>query len=256
MLFEAIIGDTFTNSKLSLNFNMASSLVCHVNHNSYKLFIDDKRHVDLILHERLPSKLEYYGIHGQTRNWIALFLHNLTQTNSVDGAFSDEAWVTSDVPQGSVLGPVLFLLYINDISNNISSNMHLSADDSIIYHEIVSWAQTWQMDFNVTKCYMMSITTKTNHSLYLYSMLNQPLSNIHLSKYLRVNIDSNLSWNEHITVTVAKSYKTLGLVKRTLGPSKPSVKEIAYKNLVQHKLEDVAVTWNFHPQSKCYKSAE
>ncbi len=182
---------------------------------------------DHIPHECLLSKLDYYSIHGQTRNWIASFLHNHTQNVSVNGVLSDEASVTSGVPQGSVFGPVLFLLYISDISDNITSNMHLFADDSIIYceivseddhcvlqtdlEELVSWTQTWQMDFNVTKYYLMFITTKINNS-----MLNQPLSCVHHSKYLGVTIDSNVSRNEHITLTVAKSYNTLALVKRTL----------------------------------------
>ncbi len=147
--------------------------------------------------------------------------------------------------------------------------MCLFADDSIIYHEIVSeddhfvlqtdleelmsWAQTWQMDFNVTECYLMSITIKTNHNLFPYSMLNQPLSHVHHSKYLGVTIDSNLSWNEHITLTVAKSCETLGLVKRTLGPCKPSVKETVYNTCPIPKLEYGAVTWNPHTKSNIQK---
>ncbi len=100
----------------------------------------------------------------------------------------------------------------------------------------------------LTKCYLMSITTKTNHSLFPYSMLNQPLPRAHHSKYLGVTIDSNLSWNEHIiTLTVAKPCKTLELVKRRLGPCKPSVKETAHKTLVWPKLEYGTVAWNPPP---------
>ncbi len=133
---------------------------------------------------------------------------------------------------GSVLCPILFLLYINDISDNISFNMHLFADDFIIYHVIVSkghhcvlqtnleqlalWAQTWQMYFNVTKCCLMLINIKTNPSLFPYSMLNQPLFRVHHSKYLGVTINSKLSWMEHITLTVAKSCKTQDMSKEHL----------------------------------------
>ncbi len=97
------------------------------------------------------------------------------------------------------------------------------------------------MSQSVTWC---SYNTKTNHSLFPYSMLNQALSCVHHIIYLGVTIDSNLSLNEHITLIVAKSCKTLGLVKRTLRPSKPSVKETAYKILVQPKLGYGAVACN------------
>ncbi len=84
-------------------------------------------------------------------------------------------------------------------------------------------------------------------------MLNQLLSHVHHSKYFAVTIDSNLSCNEDITLTVAKFCKTLGLVKRSLCPCKSSVKETAYQTLVRPKLEYGAVTWNPHTQSNIQK---
>ncbi len=103
--------------------------------------IDEEHQVDLILldfskafdhvpHFRLHSKLNYYGISNKTQAWIQAFLSNRSQCVSVYGVLSKCADVTSGVHQRSVLGPVLFLLYINDISDCISSNMHLFADDS------------------------------------------------------------------------------------------------------------------------------
>ena len=103
----------------------------------------------------------------QRSYWVKSFLSNRTQHVSINGSHSALANVTSGVPQGSVLGPVLFLLYINDIANQIQSNIRLSADDSIVYREIPSpadhhilqtdilkltdWSNKWQMNFQHIK---------------------------------------------------------------------------------------------------------
>ena len=109
--------------------------------------LDNKTQIDAILlhfakafdkvsHKRLLSKLTSYGITGNTHNWITYFLSNRKQRVSVNGALSDITYVTAGVPQGSVLGPILFLLYINDINENVQSSIRLFADDRIIYRKI------------------------------------------------------------------------------------------------------------------------
>ena len=102
------------------------------------ILLDFAKAFDKVPHLRLLSKLTSYGITGNTQNWIKSFLSNRKQRVSVNGALSDITDVTSGVPQGSVLGPVLFLLYINDINGNIKSSIRLFADDSIIYRKISS----------------------------------------------------------------------------------------------------------------------
>ena len=97
------------------------------------LLLDFYKAFDTVPHKRLLNKLNYYGITGPTLQWINSFLSNRTQTVSVNGYHSSPANVISGVPQGSVLGPVLFLLYINDITDSINSNIRLFADDSILY---------------------------------------------------------------------------------------------------------------------------
>ena len=87
-------------------------------------------------HHHLSAKLNYYGIRGSTLSWINAFLSNRFQAVSVNGRHSTWVEVTSGVPQGSVLGPALFLLYINDIQDHITSRIRLFADDSIVYREI------------------------------------------------------------------------------------------------------------------------
>ena len=92
---------------------------------------------DKVSHRRLLYKLEYYGIQTHTLNWIQAFLTDRTQTIVIDGITSNTVPVTSGVPQGTVLGPILFLIYINDFPEYLThSKLRLFADDSIIYKEI------------------------------------------------------------------------------------------------------------------------
>ena len=101
------------------------------------ILLDFSKAFDKVPHLRLSAKLNHYGIRGQTLDWIRSFLDNRTQAVSVNGTHSSWGKVSSGVPQGSVLGPALFLLYINDIQDHIQSTMRLFADDSIVYLEIV-----------------------------------------------------------------------------------------------------------------------
>ena len=118
---------------------------------------------------------------------------------SINGYHSALANVTSGVPQGSVLGPVLFLLYINDITNQIQCNIRLFADDSIVYREIRSpadhhilqtdiqkltdWSNKWQMNFNTSKCQLLTITHKPKPSEFTYTIASQPISRVNSHPY-------------------------------------------------------------------------
>jgi hypothetical protein len=102
------------------------------------MLLDFSKAFDVVPHKRLLNKLHFYGVRGRTNAWIEAFLSDRTQKVSYNGTHSSPIDVTSGVPQGSVLGPLLFLLFINDIADNIESPMRLFADDSVIYREIRS----------------------------------------------------------------------------------------------------------------------
>ena len=107
-------------------------------HQTDLILLDFSKAFVCVPHQRLLHKLHFYRISGTTLYWVKSFLSNRTQHVSINGSHSALANVTSGVPQGSVLGTVLFLLYINDITNQIQSNRRLFADDSIVYREIRS----------------------------------------------------------------------------------------------------------------------
>jgi hypothetical protein len=226
------------------------------------MLLDFSKAFDMVPHQRLLQKLTYYGVNGSTNAWIEAFLSHRTQKVSCSGTHSDSVAVTSGVPQGSVLGPLLFLLFINDISDHIDSHMRLFADDSIIYREInniddchklqkdldtvCDWAAKWQMSFNVKKCHVLPITLKRKRRNHLYTMNGHPLTPASSHPYLGVTISQDLSWNKHTDEVAAKSNKTLTIVQRVLGPCSKTVKERAYTALVRPKLEYATAAWNPH----------
>ena len=100
------------------------------------MFLDFSKAFDKISHRFILSKLHYNGIRNHTLSWVGAFLSIRTQTTVVNGANSSYVEVTTGVPQGSVLGPLLFLLYVNDINNAITSQIKLLADDSVLNRNI------------------------------------------------------------------------------------------------------------------------
>ena len=140
------------------------------------IVLDFSKPFDSVPHERLVVKLDFHGIRGKMLNWIRAFLTNRKQKVSVNGVLSLSRPVVSGVTQGSVLGLVLLLLFINDISNSIHSNLHLFAGDCVLYKEVATqqdcqilqqdlhllphWPKAWQLSFNVSKCCHLGSTRK------------------------------------------------------------------------------------------------
>ena len=228
------------------------------------ILLDFAKAFDKVPHLRLLSKLTSYRITGNTQNWIKYFLSNRKQRVSVNGALSDITDVTSGVPQGSVLGPVLFLLYINDINGNIKSSAFLQ----MIALYIVKFLPKPTMKFSKLtlanskhgqtngKWNLMylnasiPITNKTKPSTHKYLLSGQPSSTVSSHSYLGVKLDSKLTWTNHVTDITSKSSKCLGMIKRTLGPCKPEVKRTAYNMLIRPKLEYSSPIWNPHTFSQ------
>lgn len=138
--------------------------------------MDFSKAFDKVSHSLLTHKLDHYGIKGKTNMWIQNFLAERKQVVVVEGEKSDSINVESGVPQGSVLGPSLFLFYINDMPEGIRSRVRLFADDTIVYLTITSdtdadylqedldklaeWEGKWKMAFHPDKCNVLTITRK------------------------------------------------------------------------------------------------
>ena len=179
---------------------------------------------DKVSHTRLIKKLEHYGVRGKALQWIKSFLCNRSQCVVIEGCYSSPCEVASGVPQGSVLGPTLFLVFINDLINSIQSTIRLFADDRLIYRPIYSlldhqmlqdidiltnWAKKWQMHFNIN---LLQLSKHHHKSLFQYFMSGKLLRNVEQHSYLRIQIDHHLSWNSQVDNVCSKAARLLGFL--------------------------------------------
>ena len=167
----------------------------------------------------------------------------------------------SGVPQGTVLGPVLFSLYINDITTDIDPEIRLFAGDCVCYREtkgtedtvqlqenidrLGCWARKWSMRFQTVKCNIMQITRKRIKKINAsYNLGGTFLDNVENIKYLGITITNDLKWNTHVSNICTKANRTLGFLRRNLSACLYDVKQSAYKGLVRPVLEYGSSVWD------------
>ena len=224
------------------------------------IIMDFSKAFDKVDHHKLIHKLRHLGINSKVTSWIHSFLNNRSQQVLVEGKCSDRLPVLSGVPQGSVLGPCLFLAYINDLPNSIKSRARLFADDTIVYLTIKPkssaeslqqdlkllelWEQEWSMEFNPDKCEILRIHKKRNPIIYPYMLHNTQLRSTDQSKYLGVTLSNNLNWAPHINNITSKANNTLRFIKRNVKTQNKQVKETAYKTYVRPQVEYCSTVWS------------
>ena len=173
---------------------------------------------------------------------------------------SEHVPVTSGVPQGSVLGPILFLIFINDISVGITSNIRLFADDTIIYRKIRNTedaeklqtdlrtlercSREWQMEFHPSKCNTLHITRSRSPILRYFMLYNTTLEAVDSVKYLEVTLTTDLRFNRHTDNIRKNASRTLHFLKRNLRISSSEDKTQAYQNYNRPRLEYAASVWD------------
>ncbi|KAI8520508.1 hypothetical protein Bbelb_002620 [Branchiostoma belcheri] len=216
------------------------------------VLMDFAKAFDKVPHRRLIHKLEHYGVRGKSLAWIQQFLTGRTQRVVLDGDSSDSVPVTSGVPQGTVLGPILFLTYINDLpSHAVHAKMAIreTKDCDKLQHDvdnICKWETMWLMKFNPSKCEVMSVPSTKKPINYSYTLHGSPLAKVSKAKYLGVTITSNLSWNSHVDNVTAKANRTLGMLRRNLRIASVEAKQRAYMALVRPTLEYACPVWDPH----------
>jgi hypothetical protein len=186
----------------------------------------------------------------------------------LDGAKSETADVLSGVPQGTVLGPLLFLVYINDQPESIkTSSTKLFADDSMLFKAISSdrdrqqlqddltalekWEESWQMSFHPEKCTVIRIAPHRRKTTIptTYFLHGHQLEVVEASKYLGVTISNTLTWETHINNTASKANRTVGFLRRNLRECTKPVRDASYKTMVRPILEYAATVWDPYTQS-------
>lgn len=231
------------------------------------IFLDFEKAFDKVPHKRLLLKLSHLNLDAHVFAWISNFLTNRQQFVYANDNSSSLSPVLSGVPQGTVLGPLLFLLYINDLPVDISSCIRLFADDCVIYRPIVDlsdntalhqdlrkideWCKKWLMVINVNKTFLMSFHRRQSYSTYNYSLNGSVISSVSSTKYLGVHISRDISWSSHINRITNDANRTLGYLRRNLNLAPPSVKLLAYETLVRPKLEFACAVWDSPQANLC-----
>ena len=234
------------------------------------VLLDYEKAFDKVSHRHLLSKVKHYGIQGSSFQWISDFLHSRSQVVLVDGQKSVESNVTSGVPQGSVLGPLLFLIFINDLPQSVSTaTTRLFADDSVVYNQISSsadsvnlqkdldalqdWEAKWLMRFNASKCQVLQITNKRKPIPATYTIHGQVLEVVDSAKYLGVHLDTHLNFNTHVDAITKRANGTRAFLSRNLSHCSQKVKEAAYTMFVRPSVEFASSAWDPHTRRNIQK---
>jgi hypothetical protein len=219
------------------------------------LILDFSKAFDTVNHRKLLFKLNRMGINAQVIIWISAFLKDRKQTVMVDGMESAHCGILSGVPQGSVLGPLLFLLYVNDLPAQLTSECRLFADDALVYNtrdkhmilqedlqKLETWSHTWQLAFNASKCSVLSVGDF--NSQQCFSLNNIRLQNVSSHPYLGIELSNNLKWEKHINNIVSKATRLLGMLSRVLKTADTKTRQVAYNTLVRPVLEYGCQVWD------------
>ena len=219
------------------------------------LYFDFRKAFDTVPHYRLLVKLENMGITGETLEIVGDFLSDRAMRVGVGDSFSELIRIISGVPQGSVLGPILFLLFINDLPDHIKSIILLFADDlklianavnkGIIDRDLKSlerWEDMWCLRFNLDKCKVLHISANENPSnkYYLDSTELVPTES---EKDLGFNMDVKFDFGEHIKASLAKANKMIAWVSRNVICKDKVVMSVIYRCLVRPHLEYCVQCW-------------
>ena len=222
------------------------------------IYLDFQKAFDKVPHRRLLRKVRALGIDGAVADWIENWLDNRRQRVVVNGEFSEWAPVTSGVPQGSVLGPLLFIIYVNDMDDGITAKISKFADDTKLgmnvakqgnieelqedLRKLGEWSEKWQMPFNANKCKVMHTGHRNPHAQY--NLLGGCLEKTETEKDLGVVISSDLKFSKQCIEAEKKAQRILGYIKRQFGFRNKEIVLSLYNSLVRPHLEYAVQFWS------------
>ena len=221
------------------------------------IYLDFQKAFDKVPHQRLLLKLKAHGIGDSITDWIEQWLTDRRQRVVVDGEVSNWKSVLSGVPQGSVLGPILFLIYINDLDDSITSNVLKFADDTKLFRKVntdgdkqhlqndldrlVKWSEKWQMLFNFGKC--KCLHTGHRNLNVNYKMGDTVLGTTVKEKDLGVTISADMKVSEQCGIAASKGNQILGLIRRNITYKGKQLIIPLYKAIVIPHLEYCIQAW-------------
>lgn len=221
------------------------------------VYLDFKKAFDSVAHRRLIITLETLGIRGKLLKWIEDFLTERLQRVVLEGQASEWTRVTSGVPQGSILGPILFIAAVHSLPESVKSSVAIYADDTKLYRPIasqedtevlqndldalVAWSARWQLPFNTAKCKVMHIGA-TNPDV-TYTMAGHVLEETAEERDLGLIVDKDLLFHSQSAAAVAKAFRTLGIIKRTFMHLDEVTLPLLFKTMVRPILEYGNCVW-------------
>ena len=220
--------------------------------------MDYQKAFDTVPHKRLISKLRTYKLGEETISWIQHFLSDRKQVSIND---SNSKWqdVTSGIPQGSVIGPLLFVVYINDLPDIVKSSVYLFADDTKIFNlvrdqndrdtlqrdleKLTEWSETWLLKFHPDKCKFLHIGKHDPPPDHEYKLMGNRLQQVHQEKDIGVIIDDKLNFEAHISEKVKKATSMFAIIRRTFQYLDEKSFIPLYKTLVRSHLDYASSVW-------------
>ena len=243
------------------------------------IYLDFEKAFDKVPHERLIKQLSRFGVRGNILGWIKDYLTSRHQRVRINGEFSTRSPVLSGVPQGSVLGPALFLIFVADIPEIVQNFVSLYADDSKIYNYLLNstehtntpesiqadinnlceWSEKMQMSFNADKCHRLHLGSKNNCYTYtLPKISNLQKSTTHIGytytfhqmkrvrdeKDLGVTIDHELNFKLHISQKISKANSLIFLIRNCFKYLDEKMFNLLYKALIRPHMEYASPIWS------------
>ena len=229
------------------------------NHKSVDvIYLDFKKAFDTVPHKRLIKKLYAHGIRNRVLEWIENWLKDRRQRVVINGVESNWVNVSSGVPQGSVLGPLLFIIYINDLDDTTNCAVSKFADDTKIGAKILNlddrdhlqsdvniinnWAKKWQLSFNVDKCCVMHFGTRNRQ--HNYHMTNLDIKSVDETKDLGTIVTRDLKAHKQCEEACKKANRILGFISRNFEFKSADIIVPLYKSLVRPHLEYAIQFWS------------
>ena len=225
------------------------------------VYLDFSKAFDMVPTARLLAKVKSHGITGPTLRWLETWLSNRTQRVVINGRCSTWHTVTSGVPQGSILGPILFAIFINDLEDNIEDMVTLVkkfADDTKLAQvinseadqralqsgldQLLNWSVTWGMNFNTKKCHILHLGRQNPH--YTYNLSQSPLASVTEEKDIGVLITGNLKPSRQCENAARVANGVLSQVLRTFSYRDKHVLPKIFKTYVRPHLEFAVPAWS------------
>jgi len=224
------------------------------------VYLDFQKAFDKVPHQRLLMKIQSLGIGGNVIQWLRAWLIGRKQRVSVNNAKSDWTEVTSGVPQGSVLGPIMFIMYVDGMDTGIISKLSKFADDTKLckramreedkiamqedLNKLMAWSETWQMNFNVSKCAVMHLGCNNIESNY--KMGEADLSCVSDQRDLGVIITDDLKWGRQCDEAFKRASRTIGFVNRNFHCRNKEIIIPIYKAMIRPLVEFAVQFWSPH----------